>query len=1776
MAGKKKEEVDAAKDFFGGEEDWFVDEDAAQQASSAAAPPAPAAAAAPAPVQTPPSSPPAPPPAPAPVPSAETSAPTLMFSLDQLPEIPLPDEKPAETLTSFPATESLEPRPAPEMPEVPAPESRVEWPLADAVVPPPSEAPTSPGSQPDLPDLTQDTELAVAPISALAAAPSASVTLTPFEDRSRSDAATLESTEEMQGEMVEAPSEVLVRETGSPSPARVEAPSGPTEIASEELPQPPLARFTPGTERDDWRSAVGFLEGEGSRDPGRRGMWLALAGQLAINRAGDPSTAERLLSAAADQGAADATSYRVLEEVTASSGRWEAALSHVEARAVLTPGAAAADAWYEAALLARHQLGRTADALVHLEVAAAADPDHFAACSLQRDLLVETGDRSEALTEVLGRMARLSDGWLASEALADQAELYASMGRVADARASWERAAASSPGWGLAFNGLEAALLASGDHAGLAELYRSESGVGGPDEAWWRVLEARQLAELGRVDDARAAWQAAFVAGDSSAVLELEAAERARGDVAGIASALALLAGPGDLWAKWRLAVAQEAAGSNRDALENYQAIQAADPTAWPAADAAARLLKTVGDAEQVRSAWGARLAASSGDEARAVAVVVGELAAAAGDVVAAAAAWEPLVVGSDFPARLAALALTQLYRTTGNSAGLAAVSRTRASWESEPRRANDLRWTAATGAVPVDLALAVEILATDPGHPGALERVVAEGGLAAGAAWEAAMSGADPAQVPALAYLAARAWQAVGDVGSARRAAENLAIAHPLVDLLAADLDVGRMERWRARAETASDPAERVWGWFACGAAEDLAQLVAQDPGHSGALAAIEVLRLGDADPTARIEFYAAAVAGPPNPARRAAALRLASELAVAGRRGEAISALSSLETVDLPELPLRAASRMAESLGDFALGARLLSRVDAPQAQLERGRLLDAAGDANASLAVYRKVLAEASERRVALDAGLGVARTALAVGDRAGWIAGHGAVATSSSAAAQQAAYAGWVAAWLEEDALLDQALPFAHQAVAGRPGSLDNFETLLRILQQRGDSAAIRALLEATFPGDALRLADALEAAGDLAGQIEVLEAAASASAAEVGLLPVLVRLEVLLARNGAWQGVYDLLTRRRDLTTDEGTRLAIDARRRWLLAEKLSDTEQAWDLYRQLHLDAPADREVTTALARIAAARGEHALAVQFLRELAETAVEPEDAARCQRLVASTSEAMGNPAGARQAYLDALDHVPDDLESMAGLKRLARASDDWPALIAVLQREAGLADSVRKVEIRREVAQVTEIQGGDPGIAIEAWRGVLELAPRDPEALDRVYLLAQQGGQWATMVEVGSTRVDLAAPEEQGALLDLLGDIASQHLDPGEGVRFYERAVGGGYPSVAAARKLEARYRGRSEWKQAAGVLEVLAKHEPETSDRTAALLRLAKMEIDLRRDREAAAGFYQRAFALDPSNDVASRFLATWLVDSGKSVAALPVFVALEPRVEDNQDLDDPDVRLEVATYWFQFGELLRTGGRAEESVARYERALELNPAHQLALEAVGSVWVSMNDWKKAGKAFSQLLQVTGGQGERGKVANAYTQLGLVERALGSGEKAEKRFAKALEVLPNHVGALKGTGRLAEDRQDWNGLMTIFNAVIVHATVPADVVEAYMTKGRVLDEHLGRADKAAQHYQRSLDFDPNQPVALLRLAEISTRTGDWAQVAALTDRGLKLQPGADLARCRPALLLLFAVAEAKQGTAPSGRAEEAAAADPRFAVPVADLDAVRAAVRLAW
>ncbi len=1807
---KKKNEDDAAADFFGDDEmDWFDDEDDSEES------PAPAPASEDEPKETLPVAPPPPPPFKPPGADGGTvqplasedwsnrvsdapadakllsSAPTLVFS-----SVPTLPPQAAPDLAEL--TGAAEDGPASELrPDEAATEEATPEEIAAAVeaAGPPSQAET---------EVIEEADESEPP------APDAEEVSWPETGEVFGD--------DLEGQTAEATP--LVR-SQDPAPARIEPPVQVGETDStDDTPamsapppkRPALERWTPPGDDAAWRQVAMAMVGEASNAKDmERAELLFEAATIYYTRVGDHDGAETLYRDAANSGWTDGRLRRSLADISLANDRFDDAVKSLTESAASLSGDAAAELYLEAAGVAMGHLSRVGDAAGLARLSLTAAPADYASLSMLRDLSPQIEDASEQV-DVLRRLAAASEGYVAADALM---ELGLALGDTdaAGALQALRDAVAASPIHAAAWLALEGALLDAAAHADLAALYAAEAErEGQPDAGWWYLKAARAHRDAGATAEADSAYDLAAADGYLFGERERQAAHKRGNAWEALAKSLeaeaAATEGPAAAYSWYRLALIREKHLDNASgALEAYKQVVRLDGNATPAGDAAGRLMKALGQTDDLMGFWKSRLEVATDDANRASMMFrMAEIAEGEGDLPGARSWYEQaLDAGVSAVVGPTEDGLARVLYAQGAWADLAQLHRNRAATTDSPAAKAETLYLAATVGKhePADPDRAISdlkgVLEVMPGHTGALGLVDVI--LTAAEDWEtlaaflqaAAAASEDEIKKGSLFYRAGRLFaDRAQDVARAETCLENAVAAHgaflPAVWMLrqiAGNADnSAQCDLYLKQAEASESVEMGHWCLFAASQLADgaegrnhLQKILDAAPNHPGALAAMEVACLVGEEHAALAELYDHSLVGPSTADGARLLVRVAELHGELGNKDQATHALTDLIGQSVEGRPLRAASRLAERIGVWEEAAKLLEGLDSYEDKLHRSRLLvRKLRNPGASLRVLKECLEDETSDLGAAYSTSVVARLAQ---DREAMIRAHAALATKAESSALKGAYARWAAGMLAADGREDEALPYWQMDLELRPESVVAFEGVERGQISIGNVDGLKELYGARRPEDLRGLALALERAEEDQLTIEVLRSALEGEGLK---LPTLLILEQAYTRGEHWQEVYDVVVERREIVKDEGQKSQIDAKRRWLLAEKLAETDIAWELYQKLHEESPDDREVTEAVAGIAGARGETELAIKYLKELAETASDKTESARYQRRVGDAYEASADTASARQAYLDALDYVPDDRSALDGLKRLAEGEQDWPSLVQVLQREAGIADDDRRLELRREIAMVTEDKIGDIAVAMDAWRGVLEESSQDTEALEHLLGLAEGQEEWGVFVETGNALAAITSGTEQAILYRRMGIVCQEQLDRDDAIRYFEQAMAGDAPDLDASVRLEEIFRTRADWGGAVRALQVQGRVAEEDQARVEALVKAAQIEVGKRHDRDAASEFFAQILEIEPSQLDAMRFMSHHLFENEKYEQALDVCGRLEPFVEQDQDVDDFDTRMELSSFFFCFGEMLNNTDQPEEALPRYERALELNPTHLATLEAIGPLYTDAKHWKKAERVYRQLLQLSGGQGERHAVATTYTQLGLVERQLGSQDKAYKRFNKALEMYPNHVGALNGMALILEDREDWSNLLNIYNNIIYHATAHHDVIDAYMTKGRILDDQMTRPDKAAQHYQRSLDFDNRQPVAYVRLAELAMRRDDYLEAGSLADQALDLPEMDDLLEPVLSLLLLCRAAALQD----AGKADDAAKAldEARRSAaseldkalgsdPLADLDALRQVIK---
>jgi tetratricopeptide (TPR) repeat protein len=1543
---------------------------------------------------------------------------------------------------------------------------------------------------------------------------------------------------------------------------------------------------------EGWAEAAAALRRAADRasEPAASAL-RAEAARLLATRAGRPDEAREVFDALFTAGSLSGAALRDYNHLVASGGPTDRLRSVLTARAEAKEGRTAAELWQDLALLERSQAGTEASAVAALDASLSALGEQPGAAGwlslrLLRDLQHRSSDWG-ALAATLERMAELATGAHKAALLRERGNLLAGRLDAGDeAVVAYRAALEASPGDLSTVRALEGQLRRAGEVGELVDLYADLAAASeGATAAFWAVRSARAAAELGDLDRAASGWSRALeTAGPVATELRREHAAwlRATGQLEAVAPLLqAELAALGDdpqraAVLHWTLGEALESTDADA-ALKEYQTAVSLDPSAGPAFEAAERVLTARGDAAGVLALLGARLEGVSDPNQ----VVTGRLRmaelcetqlSAPADAVPHYEAILQLA-----PSYLPALeGLERVFARTERWEALASLFEQRALLsEDDSERA---AYLARAGGVCEGraedseraLGFYLQALSHLPDHETSLDaadRILSERGeldRLSELLMAAAEATADSTREVSLTYRAARLLS--GSVGDPRRAREALARCLALSPGFLPALELQRRlareaQDWAAvhqlehqEADALEDPDQSRWRLIAATAAASRAGVDAEpllgrlaDPALADTVAE-DVLedRLLDAGDVLRRRALVQRRRMRAEGARATGLAVLEGELALLS--GDTDAAAAAVAAVD-PAGAQVALSTIAAAAGAWDT-ARTVLTGDAHAA--DRAVILESReADLEGSHSEWQAALVQSP-----LAAAEGLERTASAAGDREALRAVHEALAAHSTSPAVTGAHALLAGHLVEAAGDIEGARAHYARAFEAAPGEGKAFAALLRLAD---DAEPIQALFGALDDPDPRALAEALEGAGCHAEAADTYRSALAAvdDGDSASHLALLVRLERNLAAAGSWQDVFEVLSERAELVEGDVEAVAtISARQRWVLAEHLAETDQAWDFYQQLHAQDPHNPEVLEALARIAGARGETELAVRYLEGLAEVSTDPVATARYQRRIAEAHLQVGDSASAQQAFHAALDVHPDDTESLTGLAELSRAAEDWNGLVAVLAREANVLEGEPRVARFREIAQLWEDRIGDTAVAQDAWRKVLEAAPGDTEALDRLIALSRASQDWPSFVEHGTARASQLEGAERNLLLSELGEVQLQKLyREDDALALFDAASTGEHPVMDAARHFERIQAGRGAWELAVEGVMRQARAAEGDEERVRLLLSAAATRLETLHDREGAAAIYDQILEIDSANTTALEFQGDHYYAKGDLENAVKVFALMEP-AQSSRDLDDFDEQIEVGLYYYRFAEALRKLERTDDALDCYEKGLKLNRAHLPTLEAVGPLYYEQQRWEDARNVFRQILQLTGGQGDPARLARTYTRLGQVELELGNVDKAKKRFNKALELRSNDIPALQGIAGVLLARKDWNNLLNVYNNIIYHAQEPGEVVDAYLTKGFVLDARMSLPDKAAQHYRKSLNFDPRQPKALLRLAELALRQQDWPEASGLADRGLELEEidGAT----RAGLQLVRYVAHAQGGDSPGAQAAYTAAleADP--------------------
>jgi tetratricopeptide (TPR) repeat protein len=631
------------------------------------------------------------------------------------------------------------------------------------------------------------------------------------------------------------------------------------------------------------------------------------------------------------------------------------------------------------------------------------------------------------------------------------------------------------------------------------------------------------------------------------------------------------------------------------------------------------------------------------------------------------------------------------------------------------------------------------------------------------------------------------------------------------------------------------------------------------------------------------------------------------------------------------------------------------------------------------------------------------------------------------------------------------------------------------------------------------------------------------------------------LEPVYDSMGEWSKLISVLEVEVRFSDDPFAKVELLHRVARLYEESLNDPAAAFETYSRAVEADSQNEESLSAIERLASLIDRWpAVAALYDRELDKLASEPERFVELGLRVAQVYEVQledVNNAVAR--YRRVLEADPENQSAVRSLDRLFTQTERWEDLAEILAREAEIGQSPDEIlEFKYRLGQVYQVRLGDLDRAIAAYREVISAAPEHQDTLRALESLFEAGtkqleigeileplyqaaSEWEKLIRVREAELAHTTDVEQRiAMYHRIAEDAEERLmDPVAAFNVHVRAI--------KERPLDERTGEEIErlasmldggWESLANAYaDVLGLPESDPLTQATIGKRLARVFEEELADVSKAEETYRYVLTVAPSERDA-------LANLDRIYSSLEQWPELAGVLEQRAlAADDPLDKVELYTRLGQVYE--ERLGQIQDAIRAYRVIFtELAPTNEEAILALGRIYEQTENWQELEKVYQRELENAAGDVQEAEIRAKMAH--LAANRLGNVEGAIEGWKRVLDLRgedPEALGALAG---LYEQQGKWAELTDVLERHFDIAESDEERVAVLIRRARLFAEQLKRDDEALETWQRVLDIDFSNVVALRAIAHIwRTRQDPQELVSALhasIDRAAALLEPAEL------------------------------------------------------
>ncbi len=612
------------------------------------------------------------------------------------------------------------------------------------------------------------------------------------------------------------------------------------------------------------------------------------------------------------------------------------------------------------------------------------------------------------------------------------------------------------------------------------------------------------------------------------------------------------------------------------------------------------------------------------------------------------------------------------------------------------------------------------------------------------------------------------------------------------------------------------------------------------------------------------------------------------------------------------------------------------------------------------------------------------------------------------------------------------------------------------------------------------------------------------------------------LDRLYTATSRWRDLSDVLRREIQLAEADDEVVALQFRLGQTLEQPLDDKKGAIEVFREILTTTPSHQPTLAALEMLFL-DGHHQLEIgSILEPLYEAAGEFEKLHRIHEVQLGKLTVPGDRAAmhARLAELaetrlydlqrasawwgQAVVEDPRSDRAIEEAERLAKETAGWDELVAVYTRalERHSDREVRRQTLLR-LARVHEHELRDAHHAVETHLRVLEIEPKDPDALaalDRLYLGA---GMYDELVEVLHRRIEITLdPDEQIELQFRRGAIFADALgDLDAALACYAAVLDQESRNRRALEAQEGIYFRRDDWKHLFATYEKLidvADGDIELADTYARMARIASEALN---DEERAVDLWGRVLDI-----------------RGEDPLALSAVGELHTRRERWEDLVEVierqvavagDEKQQIALYKHLGRVWAEKLGRERSALDAWLLADRLDPEDLEILRALSDLYRATQSWDELTQTIRRIIEVGQEQNkiDEDKVIELYAELGRLEGdVLGRVDEAVQAWRSVLAIDAGDFRALAALEGLFTREARWEEAIEVLEKRALVLDHPTERIETLLQAAATWEEKVENFERAAEVYERVRAADATNPTASERLEVIYRSQYKWEQL----------------------------------------------------------------------